>query len=77
MAGLILWLAVGDFWDETVETWLLAGNDEVEPIVSILSSICVIRPLRLCNSFNICILVSIGVFLSFSTLQFLLMGLTW
>ena len=77
MAGLVLWLVEGDFWDDTLETWLLAGDDEVEPRVSILSSICVIRPVRLCNSFNICILVSIGVSLSFSNLQFLLMGLAW
>ena len=77
MAGLDLSLAAGDLCEDTLEMWLLAGDDDVEPRVSILSSIWVIRPLRLCNSFNICLLVSIGVSLSFSTLQFLFMGLAW
>ena len=74
MAGRILWLLVGDFWDANPEVGLLAGDDYVEPKASILSSICVIQPLKLCNSFNICALVSIGNSLSLSVLQFLLMG---
>ena len=35
----LLWLTGGDFCGDILEVWLLAGDDELEPKASIVSSI--------------------------------------
>ena len=52
---------------------VLEGDDDLELRLSILLSICDMRPPRLFNSLRICVLVSIGLLFSIF-LQFLFMG---